>query len=283
MIIGISSAHFDYTSLPAAFTKAASWGLTLLEFSGHPRLPAEREPLRTDQRPVPATHTRTSYGRQEIKRLAQSSDISVAYHPKADFAELPRSQARLLSLDFLRQSHQMGASYLILALGRASDEKVALARMIDLFRWASRRPEAKGIKICVENLHHIREGELGSKLQHLQDFFAGVRSTRVGLNLDFGHGNMAIGIDVLLEEFGERIFYTHFHDNFGKADQHLPVGYGNIYWRPIYEKLAALKFKGPYVVEFPARYGLEEFLKELRLHISEASPEIPCNRDRDSL
>ena len=155
--------------------------------------------------------------------------------------------------------------------------------MIDLFRWASRRPEARGIKICVENLHGEKRGELGCKLQHLRDFFAGVRSSKVGLNLDFGHGNMAIGNDVLLEEFGERVFYTHFHDNFGKVDQHLPVGYGNIYWRAIYEKLAALKFEGPYVIEFPVRYGIEEFLKELRLHMLESSRKIICNRHRDSL
>lgn len=254
MIIGISTGYFDYANLAEAFTKVASWGLNLLEFSGQTLLLRYGKPLRADQQ-------------QEIKRLAQRTDIRVAYYPKANFAELPRSQARLLLLDFLRQSRQMGASYLILPLGQATDETVALARMIDLFRWASRRPEAKGIKICIENLFGKRGGELGSKLQHLQDFFAGVRSPNVGLNLDFGHANLAIGNDVLLKEFGEQIFYTHFHDNFAKVDQHLPVGLGNIYWRPIYDKLAALNFEGPYVIEFPARYGLEGFLQELRLHI----------------
>jgi len=283
MITGISTAYLDYASLPEAFAKAASWGLNLLEFSTGPCLFQERDSSRAEQPLLRSSHTTRADERQEIKRLAQENDMLVAYYPQAHFAELPRSKGRLLLLDFLGQARQMKASYLILNLGRSPDEKIGLARMIDLFRWASRRLEAKDIKICIENLPGKQDEELGSKLEHLRDFFAGLRSANVGLSLDFGHANLAIGSDSLLDEFAERISYTHFHDNFGKEDQHLPVGLGNIYWRPIYQKLAALNFAGPYVIEFPARYGLEGFLEELRLHISKGGPKIPCNRQRDTL
>jgi sugar phosphate isomerase/epimerase len=278
MITGISTAYLDYAGLPEVFAKAASSELSLLEFSTVRCICEDGNLLKAPERPTQLINTARPDERQEIKRQAQENDILVAYSPRASIAELPRSKARLLLLDFLRQARQMNASYLLLGLGQAPDETVGLSRMIDLFRWVSGRPEARGIKVCIENLPGTKSRQLSARLENMRDFFAGVGSGNIGLNLDFGHGNLAIGNLALLEEFAERIFYTHFHDNFGKEDQHLPVGLGNIYWRPIYEKLAAINFPGPYVIEFPARYSIEGFLKELRSHISMSRPEIPCNR-----
>ena len=74
--------------------------------------------------------------------------------------------------------------------------------------------------------------------------------------LDIGHANLVpIGsksID-LINEFGIRLKHVHIHDNVGgdseKHDSHLPIGEGNINFKPIFERLKEIDYSGNITIE----------------------------------
>ena len=74
--------------------------------------------------------------------------------------------------------------------------------------------------------------------------------------LDIGHANL-IPIENysinLINNFGRILKHIHIHDNVGgdseKHDLHLPIGDGNINFKPIFEKLQEIKYSGNITIE----------------------------------
>jgi sugar phosphate isomerase/epimerase len=66
------------------------------------------------------------------------------------------------------------------------------------------------------------------------------------LTLDIGHGCIGSpgGKRVLdfIQRFGQRVHHLHVSDNFGKRDDHLPIGSGSIPFASILKKLKATGF-----------------------------------------
>lgn len=90
-----------------------------------------------------------------------------------------------------------------------------------------------GVKIAIENVHLF-----DSDITLMRDLLAEVKSPSVGFCLDSGHAHYKCP-EVLdwLTAFGDRIFTTHFHDNRGKNDEHLPPGFGTIPWIDVIQSL----------------------------------------------
>ncbi len=93
-----------------------------------------------------------------------------------------------------------------------------------------------GITLCIENmfpqsnfLSHPRE------FQEVFDTFPDLR-----LTLDIGHANLGPEKNKALEfihRYGYRISHVHVNDNFGKEDNHLPIGAGIIDFEKILKEL----------------------------------------------
>ncbi|MEM3642177.1 MAG: sugar phosphate isomerase/epimerase family protein, partial [Candidatus Bathyarchaeia archaeon] len=91
-----------------------------------------------------------------------------------------------------------------------------------------------GVKIAIENVpepYHFL-------MKSVDDFARFYEEINEGICLvfDVGHANLNGQIERFLSFFRDKIAHMHVHDNDGKSDQHLGVGYGTIDW----EKFAAL-------------------------------------------
>ncbi|HEY3378838.1 MAG TPA: sugar phosphate isomerase/epimerase family protein [Armatimonadota bacterium] len=97
-----------------------------------------------------------------------------------------------------------------------------------------------GLTIHLENAHEISPDLQLALIDEVAD-------PRLGICLDIGHAHAFSSTPVLdwITALGERISYVHLHDNDGSADQHLPLGQGNI---PLVEALAALETHAPQAV-----------------------------------
>jgi sugar phosphate isomerase/epimerase len=67
--------------------------------------------------------------------------------------------------------------------------------------------------------------------------------------LDTGHANITGELQRFLTELSDKIKHVHAHDNFGKVDQHLGIGDGNIDWKSTFELLKKASYKGIVMVE----------------------------------
>lgn len=106
-----------------------------------------------------------------------------------------------------------------------------------------------GAVICLENL---ADNEAFRGIMGLAD-------SRLGVCFDSGHNNVASGGDLsLLEEFSERIYAVHLHDNDGKVDQHLLPGEGIIDWPRLIATLNKTAYGGCLMLESCQPYGYDE-------------------------
>jgi sugar phosphate isomerase/epimerase len=101
------------------------------------------------------------------------------------------------------------------------------------------RADRLGVCLCLENMfprtNYLSNPEDFSEIFH--------RFPTLKLTLDTGHANIGghggkRTVD-FLDRFSERIFHVHASDNFGKEDNHLPVGTGTVDFAKIVKRLKA--------------------------------------------
>ncbi|MEM2911720.1 MAG: sugar phosphate isomerase/epimerase family protein [Candidatus Bathyarchaeia archaeon] len=103
------------------------------------------------------------------------------------------------------------------------------------------------VKIAIENVPEPYPFLMKS-VEHFQKFYEEVEED-VGLALDIGHANLNGQIELFLKTFSDRIVHIHAHDNNGKEDQHLGIGYGTINWEKIAKLLKKTSYDKTIVVE----------------------------------
>ncbi len=98
-----------------------------------------------------------------------------------------------------------------------------------------------GVSLCLENM--FPRSRFGVDVAEFRDIFN--RFPTLKLTLDTGHANIGSPrgkrIVKFIEAFADRLGHIHVSDNFGKVDNHLPIGSGNIQFTKI---LTALKKTG---------------------------------------
>jgi sugar phosphate isomerase/epimerase len=94
---------------------------------------------------------------------------------------------------------------------------------IDSLKQINAYANSKGITVCLEN---ICFSCIDQSFQDLIDIRSAVGSS-LQFTLDFGHARLAEGPEVGIQTLGENIRHIHLTDNFGKNDDHLPVGDGD--------------------------------------------------------
>ncbi|MCJ7639476.1 MAG: sugar phosphate isomerase/epimerase [Euryarchaeota archaeon] len=106
------------------------------------------------------------------------------------------------------------------------------------------------VKATVENMVNV-DFLLGRFPHEIED----MRLDGLGFTFDVGHANTADAIDSFSQV---KIDHVHLHDNNGQADEHLPLGLGNINWERTMH--AFRHYKGIFVLESKT---LDEGIKSL--------------------
>jgi sugar phosphate isomerase/epimerase len=99
-----------------------------------------------------------------------------------------------------------------------------------------RRATGLGITLCIENM--FPQAHFLSHPHEFQEVFQAFPDLR--LTLDIGHANLGEGKNKsseFIHQYGYRIGHVHANDNFGKEDNHLPVGAGTIDFEKILRDL----------------------------------------------
>jgi len=104
-----------------------------------------------------------------------------------------------------------------------------------------------GVKIGIENVPE-QYGFLVANVEQFFRFFNDLGED-LGLVLDVGHSNINGQTHAFIEAFGKKIVHVHAHDNDGKEDLHLGVGYGTINWQQFAEDIKKAGFGGIVIVE----------------------------------
>ena len=106
-----------------------------------------------------------------------------------------------------------------------------------------------GICLCLENM--FPRSRFGVEVDEFKDFFN--RFPTLRLTLDTGHAHIGSprGKRVMryIEAFADRIGHIHVSDNFGKEDNHLPIGSGTIPFTKIVTALKKIGYDGTVTFE----------------------------------
>lgn len=106
-----------------------------------------------------------------------------------------------------------------------------------------------GLSLCLENM--FPRSRFGVEVVEFKDIFN--RFPTLKLTLDTGHANIGSPrgkrIMRFIEAFADRIGHIHVSDNFGKEDNHLPIGSGNIQFAKVLTALKKTGFDGTVTFE----------------------------------
>lgn len=125
------------------------------------------------------------------------------------------------------------------------------------------RAEAQSVKLAIEN---VFEDQPSSLLR----LFTALDSPWAGYCLDAGHGNLFSreAVTRWLEVLGSYLVEMHLHDNNRHADEHLPLGEGNIDFAEIFaylqkNRLAPILTLEPHLAEHlePSLKALQKYLR----------------------
>jgi len=117
-----------------------------------------------------------------------------------------------------------------------------------------------GVKAAIENVPEPYPFVMKS-VEDFKRFYSEVYED-MGLVLDIGHANINGQIEGFLTTFAGKIVHIHAHDNYGKSDQHLGIGYGKIDW----ENVANLVRKNSYnkIIAVESVEHVEESVQKLK-------------------
>jgi len=117
-----------------------------------------------------------------------------------------------------------------------------------------------GVKIAIENVPE----PYPFLMKNVEDFtkFYEEINEDIGLAFDVGHANLNGQIERFLTVFADKIVHIHVHDNYGKSDQHLGIGYGNIDWKKVVDLLRKISYDKIVIIESVEH--IEESMRKLK-------------------
>ncbi|MDH5483068.1 MAG: sugar phosphate isomerase/epimerase [Candidatus Bathyarchaeota archaeon] len=117
-----------------------------------------------------------------------------------------------------------------------------------------------GVKIAVENVPEPYPFLMKSVADFLK-FYNEVKE-QIDLVLDIGHAHINGQTELFLKTFADKIVHIHAHDNDGKNDQHLGIGYGTVDWVNVANILKRIFYDKVVIVE--SFYRTEESMQKLK-------------------
>jgi len=119
--------------------------------------------------------------------------------------------------------------------------------------------EDYGVRIAVENVPEPFPFLMKS-VEQFARFYEEIDED-IRMVLDVGHANINGQIESFLTTFADRIVHIHAHDNSGKNDEHLGIGYGTVDWQNFARTLKRISYDKIVVVESVEH--VEESLQKL--------------------
>jgi sugar phosphate isomerase/epimerase len=125
------------------------------------------------------------------------------------------------------------------------------------------RAESLGVKLALENVFEENPSILQRLLQ-------AISSPCLGYCLDAGHGHIfsEVAICEWIEALGHYLVEVHLHDNHRQADEHLPLGLGQIDFDGIFACLKARHLQPIYTIEPHQEEHLEPSLRALEKYLT---------------
>ena len=163
----------------------------------------------------------------------------------------------------LESANILGAPFAVvhhLANGYLSaDDKKSITFEKNVVFYSKILPTARefGVKIAIEDLFaRDSSSPFGYKKSHIGtademvEFIDLMCDDHIVGCLDVGHMNMFdVPCDKAVRTLGNRLKVLHLHDNYGRADLHLPPLYGNIDWLALKNALDDIGYNGVYSME----------------------------------
>ena len=125
------------------------------------------------------------------------------------------------------------------------------------------RAESVSVRMALENVFDERPEPLRRLLEEINSPF-------LGYCMDAGHGNLfsQVPLEEWVEVLGGRLMEIHLHDNHGEADEHLPLGQGDIDFSSLFSLLEKKKLQPIYTIEPHEIAHLQPSLKALEKYLS---------------
>jgi sugar phosphate isomerase/epimerase len=209
--------------------------------------------------PPEAHFSRLRTQREDLQAALDRYGLSLVCHlptfiHTADLTDSIREASRRELMQSLTVATELGARKIVLhpsfvgGMGRNMPER-SRRYAIESLDAAARLAKESGCRLCLENLFH--------RLTPFTtpDDFAAVfaRWPHLAMTLDIGHAFIdGRGMDRILEfirRFDQRIQHIHISDNFGRRDDHLPVGGGGIDFRVLMKALAQIHYNDTMTLE----------------------------------
>ncbi|MBS7633422.1 sugar phosphate isomerase/epimerase [Candidatus Bathyarchaeota archaeon] len=130
-------------------------------------------------------------------------------------------------------------------------------RNINRVRLLARFARDIGVEIALENVMGM------FVMKNVDDFkkFYSETGENIGIALDTGHANINGQLENFLAELPHKIVHVHAHDNDGKSDNHLGIGYGTINWKSVANLLQKASYGRTIIVESVA--NVEQSIQKL--------------------
>jgi len=144
------------------------------------------------------------------------------------------------------------------------DSDVALWLENSLLTWRLlvERAEALSVRLALENVYE----ENPSILRRLLE---AINSSSLGYCLDTGHGHIfsQVPLPEWVEALTPWLIEVHLHDNHRQADEHLPLGFGEIDFPGVFASMRGKNLQPIYTLEPHLREHLEPSLKALEKYL----------------
>lgn len=201
--------------------------------------------------PPEATPQKILEQKSSIQKLLRRYQMGIIGHLPtflftADLYESLRNVSLRETIDALEALAGLKAERIVLhpgyitGLGKFVMERAkryALESMGAILKEANRL----GLTICLENM--FPQSNFLSHPQEFQEVFE--KFPEIRLTLDIGHANIGGGKNrssEFIQRYGHRIGHVHANDNFGKEDNHLPIGAGIIDFKKILKELKDIPY-----------------------------------------
>jgi len=234
------------------FEQAAAEGFEMLEW----RSPTSHGVT------VPETDLMADGGSaEEIRALSEEFHLALAYHaPQGglwEFGALALGTAVSRLRQCIRRAQSINAGIMVfhLGIGDGRPRLDGIRQAAEVIRTAAPYAEALGVRLCVENVY---EEHSIATVEECTALFDAADDPRLRLALDSGHAHLCGCLHEMAAAFGDRLAFTHIHDNDGTKDQHRVPGRGTIDWRKLICGLDSVGYMGPINFELRERCALPE-------------------------
>jgi len=212
--------------------------------------------------PPEATPKKILAQKSSVRKVLARYEMGVVAHLPtfvwtSDLSESLRRVSVEENLEALEAAAQLGVQKATLHPGYISGlGKFVLPRAkqhgMDSIESILKKATSLNITLCIENL--FPQAHFLFSPHEFQEVFEAFPELR--LTLDVGHANLGGGKNKsseFIHRYGHRINHVHANDNFGKEDNHLPIGAGIIDFQKILRELHQARYDETITLEVFSR------------------------------